>query len=166
MNKVRYHYKQNCFSIVISLIIFSYSLLMFLIGLFIPDSLYVFGVLYPILMIIIIVISIYSLITNKKRTAIDYIITTILFVSVLSINIQDFIYFYRARTGDYFYSLYYNFPGLLEFNTHWLVSVEPLKYKIENTIILFDPTLLCSALCAVISMVKYILKKKENYYCQ
>ena len=113
------------FSLKISLIIFFYSLLMFLLGLFTQDILYSFGILYPILMILVIIIFIYTLVTHKKRNFIDYIVISVLFLSVLSITIQDFIYLYRPRTGDYYYSLYYNFPGILNFNKHWLVSVEP-----------------------------------------
>lgn len=143
------------FSLKISLIIFFYSLLMFLLGLFTQDILYSFGILYPILMILVIIIFIYTLVTHKKRNFIDYIVISVLFLSVLSITIQDFIYLYRPRTGDYYYSLYYNFPGILNFNKHWLVSVEPLKYELASTIVLFDPTLISSIVCIIISIVKY-----------
>ena len=47
------------FSLKISLIIFFYSLLMFLLGLFTQDILYSFGILYPILMLLVIIFFIY-----------------------------------------------------------------------------------------------------------
>lgn len=148
--------KRNNFSIAISLIIFSYSILMFFLGQFNSDVLYSYRVLYPILMLITIGIVVYSAITHKKRSAIDYIIMTIIFIAVLSITIQCFIYFYRARTGDFYYSLYYDFPGILKFNTHWLVSVEPLKYELKSTRFILDPTLIASAVCIVISLTNRI----------
>ena len=133
--------KNKCtiYSIVISSIIFLYSTIMTIIGLFKSDILYNYGDLYPILLLVTIVFVMYCVITHKKRSAMDCIITAILFVSVIIAVTQCFIYFYRIRTGDFYYSLYYNFPGVLKFNTHWIVSIEPLKYKIENTIMLFDP---------------------------
>lgn len=153
--------KQSNFSIIISLIIFSFSIIIFLIGQFTPDCLYSFGVLYPILMFVIIVATVYAFLTHKNKSTIDCIIISILFLSVLTITIQDFIYLYRSRTGDYYYSLYYNFPGILNLNKHWLVSVEPLKYELASTIVLFDPTLICSAFCVVISMANNIFRRKQ-----
>lgn len=154
--------KNKCtiYSIVISSIIFLYSTIMTIIGLFKSDILYNYGDLYPILLLVTIVFVMYCVITHKKRSAMDCIITAILFVSVIIAVTQCFIYFYRIRTGDFYYSLYYNFPGVLKFNTHWIVSIEPLKYKIENTIMLFDPTLISSAFCVILSVVNNIFIKK------
>lgn len=147
--------KESNFSLKISLIIFFYSTLMFLIGLFKHDVLYSFWILIPILLILVIIICVYTLLTHKKRSFIDYIVLSILFLAVLSITIQNFIYLYRPRTGDYYYSLNYNFPGILNFNKHWLVSVDPLKYELVSTMVLFDPTLISSIVCIIISIVKY-----------
>ncbi len=153
-------FKHCNFSIIISLIILVYSILIFFIGQFTPEALYSFGVLYPIFMILVIGIVVYTFITYRKRNAVDYIVITILFIAVLTITIQDFIYLYRARTGDFYYSLNYNFPGILKFNTHWLVSVEPLKYELKNTIILFDPTLISSVVCLIISITNKFIKER------
>lgn len=127
---------------------------MFLIGSFTQDVLSVFGIMYPILMIVVFIYFLYTLITYKKRSFIDCIVILILFLAVLFITIQDFIYFYRPRTGDYYYSLYYDFPGILSFNKCWITSIEPLKYELTSTKILFDPTLITSIICIVISLIK------------
>ena len=152
MKKIYGSKNQNLFSIIVSLIFFSYSFLIMLLGVFTPDVLYSYGVLYPLLLIISIIIIIYAIITHKQRCIKDYIIICIIFLAVLTINIQCFMYFYRIRTGDFYYSLYYEFPGILKFNTNWLVSIEPYKYEPKNTILLFDPILVSSVFCVILSL--------------
>lgn len=153
--------KQCNFSLISSLIVFAYAFVMFFVGQFVPDALYSFGVMYPLLLLLAIGIVVYACITHRERSAVDYIVLAILFAAVMAIAIQDFIYFYRARTGNYYYSLYYSFPGILRFNTHWLVSVEPLKYELADTIVLFDPTLLVSVVCLIISITEIVYRKRK-----
>lgn len=71
-------------------------------------------------------------------------------------------FFYRARTGNFYYSLNYNFPGLLKFNRHVLTSSGQFKYEISETILLFEPTLIVSLISLIISIIFDIIEKQRK----
>ena len=150
------------YSLILSVISFMSCLIVSILGWLISDVLSVYGVIYPILFVLAIVILVYTISTFKKRNKLDIAIATVLFLSVLSIFIQCVIYFYRARTGDFYYSLDYIFPGILNFNRHVLVSVEPLKYELASCITLFDPTLIISFISLITSVLYNIIKRRKN----
>lgn len=152
----------NKYSLMLGMIAFVFCIIVSLIGLFVADVLSVYRVIYPIYLVITVGFLVFAISTYKKRNKLDFIITILIFLSVVVISIQCFMYFYRARTGNFYYSLNYQFPGILKFNTHTIASLEPLKYDISNTIILFDPTLITSLFCLIISIAfdikRYLIK--------
>lgn len=72
------------------------------IGICILDIISIYGVIYPLLLVFSLALLIYTLVTHKRRTILDIVIVLVIFLSILAINIQVIIYFYRARTF-YFY---------------------------------------------------------------
>lgn len=150
------------YSLILSVISFVSCLIVSILGWLISDVLSVYGVIYPILFLLAVVMLVYTISTFKKRNKLDIAIATVLFLSALSIFIQCVIYFYRARTGDFYYSLYYTFPGTLNFNRHTLVTVEPLEYELASSITLFDPTLIISVISLITSVLYNIIKRMKK----
>jgi len=150
------------YSLILSIISFVSCLVVSILGWLISDVLSVYGIIYPILFLFATAMLVYTILTFKKRNKLDAAIVIVLFLSALSIFIQCAIYFYRARTGDFYYSLNYTFPGLLNFNRHVLVSVEPLKYELASCITLFDPTLIISFISLITSVLYNIIKRRKN----
>ena len=126
------------------------------------DVLTTFDVLYPIFALITLIYLIYTIATIRKRNLIDFIVAGILFISVLVITIQCFLHIYRPDTGNYYHELYYDFPWTLGFGTYDLVSLETMKYEFSGTVNLFDPTLISSLICFIVSIVMYIFEKKKE----
>lgn len=158
--------KISCrYSLVISFVFFLESLTIAMIGWPTPDVLYVFGVMYPILFLLALSMLIFTVVTFRRRNKLDYIISVVLFLAALSILIRCVMYFYRARTGNFYYSLFYSFPWILKFNRHMLVSTEPVKYKLESTVTLFDPTLIVSLLCLIVSAIFNVTEKRKRRHC-
>lgn len=118
--------------------------------------------LYPIFALITLIYLIYTIATIRKINIIDFIVAGILFISVLVITIQRFLYLYRPDTGNYYHELYYDFPGILGFRTYNLVSLETMEYEFSGTVNLFDSTLISSSICFIVSLVMYILEKKKE----
>lgn len=145
-----------------SLLAFLFSLIISLIGIFTPDTLMFSSIIYPLFFIIFLGVLIFTFITKKKRTLIDFLIVEIIFVSIFVITIQCVLYFYRASTGNFYYSLFYQFPGVLKFNTHVLISMTPTIYEINNTILLFDPTLLVTFFSVSVNVFLLIIKKQNK----
>ncbi len=151
------------FSLMLSLILFAACYFVSMLGWLSPGFLGVTRVIYPLFFLTILIIFIYTIINYKKRNKLDFVIVTINFLAVLSITIQCFSYFYRARTGDFYYSLFYVFPGVLKFNRHVLTSLELFRYEIESTVILFDPTLLVSFFSLIISVVFNMIERRKKH---
>lgn len=152
------------FSLFVSFIAFVVTLIIAIIGWLTINVLYTFSVIYPILAFIALVYLIYLIVTHKKRNYLDYIVLGIIFVSIITIIAECFIYFYRPRTGDYYYELYYEFPGLLRYCTYWLASMEPIRYELSKTTFLFDPTLIASFICFSLTLTMYLIEKKKNHF--
>ena len=152
------------FSLFVSSIAFVVTLIIAIIGWLTINVLYTFSVIYPILAFIVLVYLIYVIATHKKRNYLDYIVLGIIFVSIITLIVECFIYFYRPRTGDYYYELYYEFPGLLRFCTYWLTSMEPIRYELSKTTFLFDPTLIASFACFSLTLTMYLIEKKKNHF--
>lgn len=150
------------YSFICSIVFLAIMLLIQILGSTVQNVLEIYKTIYPLLLITALGLFVYTFLTYKKRTKIDFIISSILLISILVINIQGFIFFYKIRTGDFFYSLYNTFPGLLEFNKHVLVSLSPVKYEISKTIILFDPTFSVSMTCSTITLIFLIIEKKKR----
>lgn len=70
-------------------------------------------------------------------------------------------FFYRARTGNSYYTLDYSFPGTLSFNTYYLVSIDTMKYELGSTQTLFDPSLIISSLLFVCSLSLQIKDRRK-----
>ncbi len=153
----------NKYSLMLSTISFIFCIIVSLIGWLVADVLNVYGVIYPIYLVITLGFFIFAISTYKKRSKLDFTIIFLIFLSAVAISIQCFIYFYRARTGNFYYSLNYQFPGILKFNTHIITSLEPLKFRISNTIILFDPTLIISFVCLIISIYFDIIEGRKKH---
>ncbi len=153
----------NKYSSLLCTITFIFCIIVSLIGWFVADVLSVYRVIYPIYLIITLGFLFFAICTYKKRNKLDFIIIALIFLSAVAINIQCFIYFYRARTGNFYYSLNYQFFGILKFNTHMITSLEPLNYKISNTITLFDPTLIISFVCLIFSIAFDIIERRKKY---
>ena len=149
------------FSLSISSFALIIGVILMLLGILVSDVLYTFSILYPICFIIFLFIFIYVCITHKKRNWFDFLISGLLLLATLIIFIETLVFFYRARTGDFYYSLFYDFPGILHFNRHILVNVEPLEYEISNSIMLFDPILIISFICFAISLL-FVSLENEN----
>lgn len=126
------------------------------------DVLTTFDVLYPIFALITLIYLIYTIATFIKRNIINFIVAGILFISVLVITIQCFLYLYRSDTGNYYHELYYDFPGILGFCTYDLVSLGAMEYEFSGTVNLYDPTLISSLICFIVSLVMYIFEKKKE----
>lgn len=155
-----YKYK---YSLIIVLIVFFESLVTSVIGWLVADVLSVLGVVYPILFLTSLVILIFGIVTFRKRNVLDFLISIVLFLASLSIFVECLLFFYRARTGDFYYSLFYTFPGILSLNRNVLVSLEPMKYELTSSILLFDPTLVVSFLCLITSLVFNIVERRRKY---
>lgn len=105
---------------------------------------------------------VYVIITHKKRKLVDFIICGVIFLSFAIIEIEALSFFYRARTGDIFYTLYYKIPGILNFNTHALITKDPICFDIMKTDSLFDPTLIITFICFIVSSVLFIIDKRKT----
>lgn len=151
----------NRFSIKISMLFFVLCLLVSLIGAFVPDVLDVSSVIYPFYLLLSTCLVVFVIFTSKKRNIIDFIITGLIFFSVLSISVQCIAFFYRARTGEFYYSLSYRFPGILEFKTNTLISQIGLRYKITKIVFLFDPTFIVSLVCLAIAIFSNVSHKSK-----
>ena len=155
-------FNKSRFSLFVSSIALIATLIIAIIGWLNTDILYIFNVIYPIFAFITLIYFIYVIVTYKKRSYLDFIVLGIIFISVLAITIQCFVYFYRSMTGNYYYELYYDFPGLLKYCTYWLVSMEPINYELSSTIFLFDPTLIASFVCFCLSLIMYLIEKRKK----
>lgn len=133
-----------------------------LIGWLCADVLDVYGVIYPLCLLAILIVLVFTIANYKKRNKVDFLIVTLIFIAVVIINIECFMFFYRARTGNFHYSLNYNFPCLLKFNRHVLTSSGQSKYEISETILLFDPTLIVSLISLIISIIFNIIEKQRK----
>lgn len=154
---VPYHY-----SLVLSLVSFVICIVIALIGWLCADVLDVYGVIYPLCFLAILIVLVFTIVNYKKRNKVDFLIVTLIFLAVVIINIECFMYFYRARTGNFYYSLNYSFPGLLKFNRHVLNSPGQFKYEISKTILLFEPTLIVSLISLIISIIFDIIEKQRK----
>ncbi len=157
-NKISYHY-----SIILSGFILLESFIIAILGIFITNVLSVLSVLYPLLFSTALAFLILTIITFRKRNKLDFILSIVLFISTLVIFVQCVMYFYRVRTGNFYYSLFYNFPGILQFNRNELVSIEPLKYELTKTIVLFDPSFVISAMSFIISIIFELIARRKKY---
>ena len=155
-NKFRY-------SLLVSSIALTTTLIIAIIGWLNTNILYIFNIIYPLLAFITLIYFIYTVITYKKRNYLDFIIVAILFTSVIAITIQCFLYLYRPMTGNYYYNLYYDFPGTLRLCLYWLISMEPISYELTKTTYLFDPTLIASIICFSLSIVMYLIEKRKKH---
>lgn len=133
-----------------------------LIGWLCADVLDVYGVIYPLCLLAILIVFVFTIANYKKRNKVDFLIVTLIFIAVVIINIECFMFFYRARTGNFYYSLNYNFPGLLKFNRYVLTSSWQFKYEISETILLFNQTLIVSLISLIISIIFNIIEKKRK----
>ena len=154
---VPYHY-----SLVLSLVSFVICIVIALIGWLCADVLDVYGVIYPLCLLAILIVFVFTIANYKKRNKVDFLIVTLIFIAVVIINIECFMYFYRARTGNFYYSLNYSFPGLLKFNRHVLNSPGQFKYEISETILLFNQTLIVSLISLIISIIFNIIEKQRK----
>lgn len=154
--------KKYRYSLVLSLVSFTICIVIALIGWLCGDVLDVYGVIYPLCLVAILIVLLFTIANYKKRNIVDFLIVTLIFLSVVIINIECFMFFYRARTGNFYYSLNYNFPGLLKFNKHELTSLEQFKYEISKTILLFDPTLIVSLITLIISVIFNVIERRKN----
>lgn len=152
-----YHY-----SLVLSLVSFVVCIVIAIIGWLCADVLDVYGVIYPLCLLAILIVLVFTIVNYKKRNKVDFLIVTLIFIAVVIINIECFMFFYRARTGNFYYSLDYNFPGLLKFNRHVLTSPGQFKNEISRTILLFDPTLIVSLISLIISIIFNIIEKQRK----
>lgn len=152
-----YHY-----SLVLSLVSFVVCFIIALIGWLCADVLDVYGVIYPLCLLAILIVLVFTIANYKKRNKVDFLIVTLIFIAVVIINIECFMFFYRARTGNFYYSLNYNFPGLLKFNRYVLTSSGQFKYEISETILLFNQTLIVSLISLIISIIFNIIEKQRK----
>lgn len=134
-----------------------------IIGWLCADVLEVYGVIYPLCLLAILIVLVFTIANYKKRNKVDFLIVILIFLAVVIINIQCFMFFYRARTGNFCYSLNYNFPGLLKFDRYVLTSPGQFKYEISRTILLFDPTLIVSLISLIISIIFNIIERRKKY---
>ncbi len=162
-SKTNENNNQYKFIFIVSGIAFVACLILHLIGLFVGDVLDVYGVLYPICLLFSIGLMIYLISTHKKRRLLDYLVCIFIFLGSLFINFEAISYFYRARTGNFYYSLYYKFPGILIYDTHSLISQDPITFEITNTKYLFDPTLIIAFICFTITTILYIIDKRRKH---
>ena len=111
------------YSLIVSSVSFTFAIIVAIIGWLEQDVLGVFGIIYPLYFVISLGFLIYAVVTYKRRSKIDYLISIFVFIGSLVILIESLIYFYRIRTGDFYYTLDYDFPGLLSFNYYTLSSM-------------------------------------------
>jgi len=152
----------SSYSLIVVVTSFISSLIVSMIGWFVADVLSIYGIIYPILFVLSLVMVVYTIFTFRKRNKFDLIIVIVLCLSILAIFIQCIMYFYRASTGNFYYSLDYDFPGILKFNRYVLVFMDPITYELTKTIVLFDPTLLVSFICLLAILLISRLKKRNN----
>ena len=152
-----YHY-----SLVLSLVSFVICIVIAIIGWLCADVLEVYGVIYPLCLLAILIVLVFTIANYKKRNKVDFLIVTLIFIAVVIINIECFMFFYRATTGNFYYSLDYNFPGLLKFNRYVRTSPGQFKYEISRTILLFDQTLIVSLISLIISIIFNIIEKQRK----
>ena len=151
------------YSIILSGFILLESFIIAILGIFITNVLNVFSVLYPLLFSTSLAFLILTIITFRKRNKLDFILSIVLFISTLVIFVQCVMYFYRVRTGNFYYSLFYIFPGILKFNRNELVSLEPLKYELTRTIVLFDPSFVISVMSFITSIIFKLIARRKKY---
>lgn len=150
------------YSFVLSIVSFMVCIVIALIGWLCADVLDVYGVMYPLCLIAILIVLAITIANYKKCNKVDFLIVSLIFIAVVIINIECFMFFYRARTGNFYYSLNYSFLGLLKFNRHVLISPEQFKYEISKTILLFDPTLIVSLISLIISIIFNIIESRKK----
>lgn len=126
------------------------------------NVLFDFDTLYPAYAFLALVYLAYTAATHRKRNVLDWIIAAVLVASVTAITVQCVLYFYRPRTGNYYFELYYEFPGVLRYCTYFLVSQEKETYELNSTVYLFDPTLVASLICLAVSLVLYFMERKKG----
>lgn len=138
------------------------SLTLAVIGLLSGNVLSVYGVLYPICFIFSITLLVFTIITHKKRKPIDFLICIIIILGCVFINVESLSFFYRIRTGDFYYTLYYKVPGVLNFYTHGLIPGDSVQFEIIKTDYLFDPTLLINFICFIICTILHFVERRKK----
>lgn len=152
------------FSLISITIMLFLSVLITIIGIINSDIKGIVEIINPLGLIIIIIEIIYLIISHKKRKLVDYIVIFILFVTSLSNNILGFKYLYTPRTGDYYSTLFYNFPGKFTVNTYSLISTEPLKYEITYSKEYFDFQLIVYIALFIILVIIFIVKRTKKEF--
>lgn len=150
------------YSIILSLIVFSYSVLMAIVGIIFNNVLYDFQSFYLVLFLFMFGVVIYFLITHNKRRKIDYFVTFVLFLAVIAIFLQDIFFLLRPRSSLYYFTLNYYFPGVLFHIMHYAYQKGNVTLHGTSTRVLFDPVFITSLFCLVVSLRKKYIAKKKN----
>lgn len=150
------------YALLVSSLAFALSFVVAVIGWSEKNVLFDLETLYPVYALITLIYLIYTAVTFRKRNVLDWMIAAVLVTAVTAITVQCFVYLYRARTGNYYFELYYGFPGLLTYCTYFLVSMSPETYELSSTVLLFDPTLVASLLCLAPSLALYLFERKKG----
>lgn len=149
------------FSVFVSFTTFFYSLFFYFVDKITLIVFVGFQLLYLLLLVVILGFFVYCLMTHKKRNLIDYIVISILFVSILIFTVQDLIYLFQIKTGRVYYHANYIFIGIIKFEETIYLSENSNK-SINTYSILFDPTLIMSFICVIASLINKFRNKRNK----
>lgn len=150
------------FSISVVFIMLILELLICVIGIYNADIIGVVEIINPFGLMISIAAIVSLIISHRRRKILDYVFILIVFVTSLSNNVLSLINLYRPRTGDYYFTLFYSFPGNFLVNTYSLISQEPLKYEMTYTKGYFDFQLIVYSFLFLTLLIILIRKKVKK----
>lgn len=150
------------FSISVVFIMLVLELLICVIGIYNADIMGVVEIINPFGLMISIAAIFSLIISHRRRKIVDYVFILIVFVTSLSNNVLSLINLYRPRTSDYYFTLFYSFPGNFLVNTYSLISLEPLKYEMTYTKGYFDFQLIVYSFLFLSLLIILIRKKVKK----
>ena len=152
--------ESNTYSTILSVNTFIFCFIATIISRF-GDTHSLYRGIVPIYLAITTILLIYTLSTYKRRDIIDFIIVILLLASAITINAQCLKYIYLQKTGDYYYWLDYDLPGLLRFEKNILIDGKTTEQIYSIT--MFDPTFIVSLICLITNFTyRSINKRKRN----